>query len=124
MNLKEAIEVQKHLIDSYSKGNEIFGNFKFINGEYSKYIDSCKIAIALMTNEIKREYRSDTLYKFDVAFYNQNPNNLDMKIFSEIIKQVKKIADYHNMDYLLVKKIALEIIDRFEKALQKAKDEE
>lgn len=124
MNLKEAIEVQKHLIDSYLKGNEIFGNLKFINGEYSKYIDSCKIAIALMTNEIKREYRSDTLYKFDVAFFNQNPDDLEMKIFAEIIKQVKKIADYHNMDYLLVKKIALEIIDCWEEALQKTKDDE
>lgn len=124
MNLKEAIEVQKHLIDSYSKGNEIFGNLKFINGEYSKYIDSCKIAIALMTNEIKREYCSDMLYKLDVAFFNQNSDDIAMKISAEIIKQAKKIADYHNIDYLLVKKIALEIIDGYEEALQKAKDDE
>lgn len=50
MTLSEAIEVQQHLINSYSAGKKInlLGMGEFMNAQYEKYVDSCTIAITLM----------------------------------------------------------------------------
>lgn len=50
MELKEAIEVQQHLINSYTEGkvSDLLGMGDFMKAQYKKYIESCTIAITLM----------------------------------------------------------------------------
>ncbi|MCH5315738.1 MAG: hypothetical protein J1E81_07480 [Eubacterium sp.] len=69
MELKEAIEVQQHLINSYTAGKKInlLGMGDLMNAQYQKYVESCTIAITLMTAA------------------EQNTNSINDKVISSIV---------------------------------------
>ena len=128
MNLTEAIEVQQHLINSYSNGKKInLGPLSdYMNAQYQKYVESCSIAITLMTAEKQKE----------------NPNALQNNVVSTVIDNriyekrlreaeesgdkaqirkvaaLKSVADIHNMSFTELCNIINELA-----ALQEGGDE-
>lgn len=105
MELTEAIEVQQHLINSYSAGKKINlpGMSDFMNAQYQKYIESCTIAITLMT-QAKSNYPPNTAIAFVTAnrIYKMQLEKAEASGDKQQIKNIlaiKSVADLHKITF-------------------------
>lgn len=94
MTLSEAIEVQQHLINSYSSGKKInlFGMGEFMSAQYQKYVDSCTIAITLMRDAENRKQFADTDLAQTIASIRIFENQMKKAEAAGDKKEVKKIT--------------------------------
>lgn len=107
MELTEAIEVQQHLINAYSAGKKINlpGMSDFMNAQYQKYIESCTIAITLMTQASqKSNYPPNTAVAIvaDNRIYKMRMKEAEASGDKQQIKNIaaiKSVADLHKITF-------------------------
>ena len=107
MELIEAIQVQQHLINSYSAGKKI--NLPrmsdFMNAQYQKYIESCTIAITLMTQASKKQnYLPNTAVAVvaDNRIYERRMKEAEAAGNKQQIRNIaamKSVADFHQITF-------------------------